>query len=193
MKMMETDQAIVNPATSIRRGPRIIDVPEYPLPSQGWTWGGYQDTREPYDLISIRHTLLKRALRRLDCEYVPCNRQVIAFYNEPLPGGQTRINCGCREDQNLYSEIASPVLLFPDHDPRVVAWPESRRDLRTTGWGETDTASMTVARNGWLYWAVCRMQEEGIPEAQQRVSFRETPGKSPGSIDLSCMYWSEPA
>jgi hypothetical protein len=194
MQTLATDQVVVDPTrpTNTRQGPRVIDIPEFPT-TLGWLWGEYEDTSEFDERASIRHAFLKRALRRLDHESVPRNRQLVAFHETRLEDGETRISHLCREDQNLYPEIASSVRLLPDHDPRVVAWPDGREDVRTMGWCETNAAEMTVARNGWLYWAVCRMNEEGIPEAQQRVSFRETPGKSPGSIDLSCMYWSVPA
>jgi hypothetical protein len=193
MKTLETAQVVGNPAqlTNTRQGPRVIDIPELPRTLE-WPWGGYQDTSESNDNASIRHSLLKLALRRLDHEYVPRNRQVVAFHEQHLESGATRITHLCREDQNLHPEIASPVRLLPDHDPRVVEWSEDRQNWRTDGAVETDASAVLLARNGWLYCAVCRMNEAGIPVAQQRIAFRERPGRSPGCVCVSCMYWSEP-
>jgi hypothetical protein len=168
------------------RGIRITNLTEHPRTAV-WPWGEYQDTDPENDPISIRKRFLSRALHRLDHEGIPEEERLIAFHEEPLENGQTRITWCCRADQGTEDQGREVLDLCVATDPRLVGWPASQKGWIDLGATDCEPANIRHVRSCYLYKAILTLSAAQVPVERQQVAFDEHHDWKPGRIFVRCV------
>jgi hypothetical protein len=167
-------------------GVRIINLTEHPRTAV-WPWGEYQDTDTENHVIHIRSRFLNRALHRLDHEGIPEEERLIAFHEEPIENGQTRITWCCRADQGTEDQGPEVLNLCVATDARIVDWPASQEDWRDLGAIDCEVENLQHVRTRYLYEAILTLRDDGVPDDRQQVAFHEHHDWKPGRIFVRCV------